>query len=61
MANSELNLNELFLKFYILKVFFGSKSWSLECGGNISYIARDEDNEVKILFNCERSISLLFM
>ena len=29
-----------------LMVFFKSKSWSLECGGNVSYIARDEDNEV---------------
>ena len=29
-----------------LMVFFKCKLWSLECGGNVSYIARDEDNEV---------------
>lgn len=29
-----------------LMVFFKCKTWSLECGGNVSYIARDEDNEV---------------
>ena len=31
-----------------LMVFFKCKLWSLECGGNVSYIARDEDNEVCI-------------
>jgi hypothetical protein len=31
-----------------LMVFFKCKMWSLECGGNVSYIARDEDNEVCI-------------
>ena len=29
-----------------LMVFFKCKQWSLDCGGNVSYIARDEDNEV---------------
>ena len=31
-----------------LMVFFKCKLWSLECGGNVSYLARDEDNEVCI-------------
>ena len=33
-----------------LMVFFSDKSsskWSLECGGHVSYIARNEDTEVK--------------
>ncbi len=29
-----------------LMVFFKSAGWSVECGGNVSYIARDEDSEV---------------
>lgn len=29
-----------------LMMFFNTQSWSLECGGNVSYIARDEDTEV---------------
>jgi len=33
-----------------LMVFFKCKLWSLECGGNVSYIARDEDSEVCVLF-----------
>ena len=40
------NDEEIKSKALDLMVFFGSKSWSIESGGNISYIARDEDNEV---------------
>jgi hypothetical protein len=29
-----------------LMVFFHTKSWNLEMGGNVSYIARDEDTEL---------------
>lgn len=29
-----------------LMVFFHTKSWNLEIGGNVSYIARDEDTEL---------------
>lgn len=29
-----------------LMVYFGCQNWSLDCGGNVSYIARDEDTEV---------------
>lgn len=34
-----------------MMVFFNCSSWSLECGGNVSYIARNEDDEVFNLFN----------
>ena len=33
-----------------LMVFFGCDEWCVECGGNVSYIARDEDNEVNNYF-----------
>ena len=37
---------ELKTKALDLMVFFKCKSWSLDCGGNVSYIARFEDSEV---------------
>jgi hypothetical protein len=42
--------NELKTKALDLMLYFKCKFWSLECGGNVSYIARDEDNEVIFLF-----------
>lgn len=38
--------SEIKTKALDLMVFFKCKLWNLDCGGNISYIARDEDNEV---------------
>lgn len=40
--------SEIKTKALDLMLFFNCKSWNLECGGNVSYIARDEDNEVSI-------------
>lgn len=30
-----------------LMIYFGCQNWNISCGGNVSYIARDEDTEVK--------------
>jgi hypothetical protein len=38
--------NDIKMKALDLMIYFNCKKWSLETGGNISYIARDEDNEV---------------
>jgi hypothetical protein len=40
--------NDIKTKALDLMIFFNCKKWSLETGGNISYIARDEDNEVML-------------
>ncbi len=42
--------SEIKTKALDLMVFFACKSWSIECGGHVTYIARDEDNEVRVLF-----------
>lgn len=41
---------ELKTKALDLMVFFNCGNWSPECGGNVSYIARNEDDEVMTLF-----------
>lgn len=38
--------NQIKKKALDLMLFFKSKSWTIESGGNVSYIARNEDNEV---------------
>ena len=44
-----------------LMIFFDSKSWSLEMGGNVSYIARDEDTELLTVSpEDENCISLVY-
>ena len=41
-------------------LFFQCKTWSLEAGGNVSYIARDEDSELLTVNPEENCLSLVY-
>ncbi|CAF0908772.1 unnamed protein product [Brachionus calyciflorus] len=43
-----------------LMLFFGCKNWSINCGGNISYIARDEDSELLTVNPEENCMALVY-
>lgn len=54
------NDNQIHTNALDLMLFFQSKSWTLESGGNVSYIARDEDSELLTVSPEENCLALVY-
>lgn len=52
--------NQIRTKALDLMLFFQCKSWKLEAGGNVSYIARDEDSELLTVNPEENCLALVY-